>query len=126
MNEIQNLAQQFVAALWESGISSLTDAEGHTTALTLEIVTEVEAQLAGFRLHALHQARLSGAEKILDQERHSLRTTTKQATATLKLATDLGDRFPLIAAALNEGSISVEQTRAIIDGLRKLPSQLTR
>ncbi|MDO5678211.1 MAG: DUF222 domain-containing protein, partial [Propionibacteriaceae bacterium] len=35
-------------------------------------------------------------------------------------------RFSLIAAALNEGRISVEQTRAIIDGLRKLPSQLTR
>ncbi|MDO5676246.1 MAG: DUF222 domain-containing protein [Propionibacteriaceae bacterium] len=126
MNEIQHLAQQFVAALWEAGASSLTDTPADQTALALEIAAEVEAQIAGFRLHTLHEARLAGAEKVLDQERHSLRTTTKQATATLKLASELGDRFPLIAAALNEGRISVEQTRAIIDGLRKLPSQLTR
>ena len=39
----------------------------------------------------------------------------------LRLAQDLYDRFPLIGAALNDGTISLPQADAIVSGLRKLP-----
>nr|WP_255433595.1 DUF222 domain-containing protein [Tessaracoccus sp. MC1865] len=89
-------------------------------------VTEAEAQLAGLRLHLLHEARLSAADGVVEEVRQSVRTTTGQATASLKLAMDLGERFPLIADALNDGEISLAQAEAIISGLRKLPNAVTR
>ncbi|WP_353081693.1 DUF222 domain-containing protein [Tessaracoccus lapidicaptus] len=55
-----------------------------------------------------------------------MRTTPAQATASLRLAQDLCDRFPLIGAALNDGTISLPQADAIVTGLRKLPARLTR
>ncbi|MBB1510393.1 DUF222 domain-containing protein [Tessaracoccus sp. MC1756] len=73
----------------------------------------------------MHEARLACAAPVLDQVRHSVRTTAGQAVASLKLATDLAERFPLIATALHEGVISLAQAEGIIDGLRKLPGSLT-
>ena len=43
--------------------------------------------------------------------RLSEHTTPAQATATLRLAQDLGDRVPLIGRALNNDSVSVAQLR---------------
>lgn len=89
-------------------------------------VGEVEAQLAGLRLHILHEARLTAAETVVDEVRHSVRTTSAQATASVKLALDLGERFQLIAVALSQGEISLPQAEAIVGGLKKLPRRLTR
>ncbi|MBB1484110.1 DUF222 domain-containing protein [Tessaracoccus sp. MC1865] len=127
MSEARELMQQGIAALWDAVGSLRTDSPAAERLATMvHTVTEAEAQLAGLRLHLLHEARLSAADSVVDEVRQSVRTTTAQATASLKLALDLGERFPLIAAALNDGEISLAQAEAIISGLRKLPGRLTR
>src|SRR5699024_9689869 len=65
-------------------------------------------------------------DQVIDGVRQSVRRTPAQATAAIRLAADVGDRFPLIGAALNEGSISLAQAEAIVAGLRKLPPRLSR
>jgi hypothetical protein len=67
-----------------------------------------------------------GAGQVLDREKTSPRTTTAQATAALKLALDLEDRFALIGQALSDGKVSLAQAEAIVAGLRRLPVTLTR
>lgn len=127
MSEIRELGQRYIAALWDAAHTVGSDpTAGHRLAGLVDAVTEAEAQLAGFRLHLLHEARLTGADIVVDQVRGSVRTTPAQATATIKLATDLADRFPIIAAALTDGAISLAQADAIVTGLRKLPGGLTR
>ncbi|MCG6567380.1 HNH endonuclease signature motif containing protein [Tessaracoccus sp. ZS01] len=127
MSEARELMQQGIAALWDAAGSLLTDSPAaERLAHMVHTVTEAEAQLAGLRLHLLHEARLSAADGVVEEVRQSVRTTTGQATASLKLAMDLGERFPLIAAALNDGEISLAQAEAIVSGLRKLPNVVTR
>ncbi|MCG6567543.1 HNH endonuclease signature motif containing protein [Tessaracoccus sp. ZS01] len=127
MSEARELMQQGIAALWDAAGSLLTDSPAAERLATMvHTVTEAEAQLAGLRLHLLHEARLSAADGVVEEVRQSVRTTTAQATASLKLAMDLGERFPLIASALNDGELSLAQAEAIISGLRKLPNAVTR
>lgn len=128
MSDIQDLGQRYTAALWEAA-RSLTlgsDTGGHQLAGLVEDITQVEAQLAGLRLHLLHEARLTAADAVLDQTRHSVRTSAAEASAALRLSQELGDRFALIAAALNDGTISLPQADAIVAGLRKLPARLSK
>lgn len=127
MSEARELMQQGIAALWDAAGSLRTDSPAAERLATMvHTVTEAEAQLAGLRLHLLHEARLSAADAVVDEVRQSVRTTTAQATASLKLALDLGERFPLIAGALSDGVISLAQAEAIVSGLRKLPGRLTQ
>ncbi|MHA6524045.1 HNH endonuclease signature motif containing protein [Tessaracoccus sp. G1721] len=124
---VVDLGQRYLAALWDAAAALGTDAAAvQRLAGLVDSIGEFEAQLAGLRLHLLHEARLSAADAVIDRVRQSVRTTPAQATATLRLASDLGDRFPLIGTALNDGEISVAQADAIITGLRKLPVHLTR
>lgn len=124
---VQELGQRHIAALWEAASHLSTD-----TAAAIELgdlverIDEIEAQLAGLRLHLVHEARLNGADTVIDRVRNTVRTSSAQATATFKLATELGERFGLIAAALCEGRISHAQTLAIVSGLKKLPSHYGR
>ncbi|MHA7862114.1 HNH endonuclease [Tessaracoccus sp. Y36] len=127
MDDMRDLGQRYIAALWDAVPSFGTGSDtASRLAGMMAAVAEAEAQLAGLRLHLIHEARLAAAAPVLDQVRHSVRTTTGQAVASLKLATDLAERFPLIAAALHEGAISLAQAEGITDGLRKLPGSLTR
>ncbi|MHA6526042.1 HNH endonuclease signature motif containing protein [Tessaracoccus sp. G1721] len=124
---VVDLGQRYLAALWDAAAALGTDAAAvQRLAGLVDSIGEFEAQLAGLRLHLLHEARLSAADAVIEGVRQSVRTTPAQATATLRLASDLGDRFPLIGAALNDGEISVAQADAIITGLRKLPVHLSR
>ncbi|MBB1515774.1 DUF222 domain-containing protein [Tessaracoccus sp. MC1679] len=124
---VADLGQRYIAALWDAAASIGADEIAmQRLAGLVESIAEAEAQLAGLRLHLLHEAKLSAADAVIDGVRQSVRTTPAQATATLRLAQDLGDRFPLIGAALSEGSVSVAQAEAIVAGLRRLPARLTR
>lgn len=127
MSEVRDQAQRHIAAVWDAVHSLGADAaaERRLGDLIAE-VAEAEAQLAGVRLHLLNEARLRAAESVVAEVRQSVRTTPAQATAALRLASDLGDRFPLIAAALNDGSVSLAQAEGIVAGLRKIPARLSR
>ncbi|MHA6513520.1 HNH endonuclease signature motif containing protein [Tessaracoccus sp. Z1128] len=122
-----DLGQRYIAALWGvagslgSGVAAVARLGG-----LVEVVAEAEAQLAGLRLHLLHEARVSAAEAVVEEVRQSVRSTPAQAAAALRLASDLGERFGLIGAALNDGVVSLAQAEAIVGGLRKLPEHLTR
>ncbi|WP_385899647.1 DUF222 domain-containing protein [Tessaracoccus sp. O5.2] len=119
--------QRSIAALWDAALTLTTDdTPADRLAGLVAAVTEAEAQLAGLRLHLLHEAKLAAAENVIEGVRQSVRTTPAQATASLRLAQDLCDRFRLIGAALNDGTISLPQADAIVTGLRKLPGRLTR
>ena len=125
--ELVDLGQRYFAALRDAAGSLGSDATAaERLAGLVEVVGEAEAQLAGFRLHLLNEARLSAADAVMEGVRQSVRTTSAQATAALRLSADLGDRFGLIAAALNDGTISLPQAEAIVAGLKKLPPRLTR
>ncbi|MBB1482446.1 DUF222 domain-containing protein [Tessaracoccus sp. MC1865] len=128
MSDVGDLVQQGIAALWHAAAALSADpAVSSTRRLSLvDQVAQAKAQLAGLELHLLHEARLAADDATVDGARQSVRTTTAQSTASLKLAMDLGERFPLIAAALNDGVISLAQAEAIVSGLRKLPGRLTR
>ena len=124
---VVDLGQRYLAALWDAAAALGSDAVAvERLAALVDSIGEFEAQLAGLRLHLLHEARLSAADRVVEGVRQSVRTTPSQATAALRLATDLGDRFGLIAAALSEGVVSLPQAEAIVAGLKKLPSRLTR
>jgi len=124
---VADLVQRSIAALWDAaGSLGADDAAVERLAGLVDAIGEFEAQLAGLRLHLLNEARLSAADRVTETVRQSVRTSPAQATAALRLAQDLGERFPLIAAALNEGVISLPQAEAIVTGLRKLPEHLTR
>ena len=127
MSEVRELGQRQVAAVWDAAASLGLDAseESRLVELIAE-VAETEAQLAGVRLHLLHLARLRAADSVVEGVRQSVRTTSAQATAALRLSQDLADRFPLIAAALNDGAISLPQAEGIVEGLKKLPARLSR
>ena len=124
---VVDLVQRSISALWDAaGALGSDDLAVERLAGLVESIGEFEAQLAGLRLHLLNEARLSMADRVVEGVRQSVRHTPAQATAALRLAEDLGDRFGLIGAALHEGVISLPQAEAIVAGLRKLPDRLTR
>ena len=85
---------------------------------------EVEAQLAGLRLHLIGEARHGGALEVLDRVRTSPRATTAQSSASVRLAGELSGRFWVLAEALRDGALSLAQAEAIVYGLKKLPGMV--
>ncbi|MHA6525643.1 hypothetical protein [Tessaracoccus sp. G1721] len=85
---VVDLAQRYIAALWEAaGSLGADDVAVERLAGLLADVTEAEAQLAGVRLHLLNEARLSAADAVVEGVRQSVRTAA-QATAALRLSQD--------------------------------------
>lgn len=83
MNEGMDLVQRGIAALWESTRSLSSDEKSHAgLAGLVDGLAEAEAQIAGLRLHLVHEARLSGAEDVLGGVRESVRTTTAHCLPT--------------------------------------------
>ena len=78
-----DLVQRGIAALWESTRSLSSDEKSHAgLAGLVDGLAEAEAQIAGLRLHLVHEARLSGAEDVLGGVRESVRTTTAHCLPT--------------------------------------------
>ena len=84
MSDLRDLGQRYVAALWDAVGTLDGDAARTVDRLggLVAAVTEAEAQLAGLRLHLLHEAKLAAAEAVIDGVRQSVRTTPAEATAT--------------------------------------------
>ena len=124
---VRDLGQRYLAAAWETSHALPTTENPHRELDELLIAVEEHLdQLTGLRLHLLREAWALGAGRVLDREKASPRTTTAQATAALKLALDLEERFGLIGRALSDGVVSLAQAEAIVAGLKKLPVTLTR
>ncbi|MFT3886923.1 MAG: DUF222 domain-containing protein [Arachnia sp.] len=123
--DVRELGQRFMAAAWSS--LHAHSHPGHAAVLEglLGVLEETEAQLAGLRLRLLHEARMSGADRVVDRARSSTRATTAQATASLKLSWDLAERFPVVGQALEDGQLSMSQAEAIVHGLKRLPHTIT-
>lgn len=127
IESVQELGERYIAALRETASRPCGDAAAAAELGELvEQIDEVEAQLAGLRLQIVHEANLTGTAAVIDRVRNTVRTSPAQATTTFKLAGELGERFGLIADALNQGRISHAQTAAIVTGLKKLPSHYGR
>ena len=124
---VRDLGQRYLAAAWETSHALPTTENPHRELDELLIAVEEHLdQLTGLRLQLLREAWALGAGRVLDREKASPRTTTAQATAALKLALDLEERFGLIGRALSDGVVSLAQAEAIVAGLKKLPVTLTR
>lgn len=121
LERVVETARDHVRALRIAGDEDVTEVQE-----LLECLQVTEARLAGMRLELLGEAQLAGAARVVDQLRSSARTTTGQASAALRLAGELSDRFWVLAEALGEGSISVAQAEAIVTGLKRLPVSLGR
>ncbi|WP_345582465.1 DUF222 domain-containing protein, partial [Tessaracoccus lubricantis] len=126
MNETVELLQRAMAALWDTAASLSPDPLKFEQRLALvEHLDETLAQLAGLRLHILNDAHQACDGITLAGVRDSVRASSGQARGSMKLAQHL-TRFPLVAAALQEGTVSLEQVQAIVHALRKLPTSLGR
>ena len=125
-DDVRGLGQQFMAAAWNTARTNTS--RNHATELDalLSLLDETQAQIAGLKLHLIHEARMNGVDVVTDRVRSTTRTTTAQATAALRLSEDLAERFPHVARALEEGVVSLAQAEAIVAGLKKLPYTLTR
>ena len=123
--EFQHHTQQTIAAGWDCLHALSPDQTAEAVAL-FEAITSAEAQLAGLRLSLLHEARHLDSPVVLDAVRTCTRTNQAYATASIKLSTELADRFPIINSALCDGYISLEQAHAICDGLKKLPAHYSK
>ena len=124
---MRDLGQQLMAAAW-AATSFFDDAGGQARRLDdlLGWVEETQAQLAGLRMRLVREAQLAGAHTVIERVLASTRATTQRASADLRLAKDLGEDYPLISRAVCEGRVSFAQAEAMVSGLKKLPSRLTR
>ncbi|AQX15669.1 hypothetical protein BCR15_07810 [Tessaracoccus lapidicaptus] len=80
MSDLRDLGQRHLAALWDAARSLTQDpgAAAERLGTLVAAVTEAEAQLAGLRLHLLHEAKLAAAENVIDGVRQSVRTTPRR------------------------------------------------
>ena len=125
-DDVRALGQQFITAAWDTARANSSRDHAAELDTLFAVLEETQDQLAGLKLHLIHDARMNGTDVVLDRVRSSTRTTTAQATAALRLSWDLAERFPHIARALEEGAVSLAQAEAIVAGLKKLPYTLTR
>ena len=91
-DDVRGLGQQFMAAAWNTARTNTS--RNHATELDalLSLLDETQAQIAGLKLHLIHEARMNGVDVVTDRVRATTRTTTAQATAALRLSEDLAER----------------------------------
>ena len=125
--EVDDAAQQLITALQqEAAVFDDGEAQVKRIGGLLEHLDQTQAQLAGIRMELVNQAKTSSVDKVIDQIRMSARTTTQRASADLRLASDLVDRFPLIHAKVCDGTVSLAQAEGMIQGLNTLPARLSQ
>ncbi len=123
-----------------SGSAALDAVLGHVAVLAatavgdasglLEVVTRIDGlcdQLAAVRMGLLRDAELVGEQGLSVAERlHATnRVSRPSSRADVRLARDLADRYPVIAQAWRDGTVSAQQARGIVQGLRNLPLALS-
>ena len=98
-DDVRGLGQQFMTAAWSTARANSSRNHAAQLDALLTVLDEAQDQIAGLRLHLIHEARMNGADTVTDRVRSSTRMTTAHAAATLKLSWDLAERFPHIARA---------------------------
>ncbi len=83
--------------------------------------------MAGVRMDLLRDAELVGEPGLSVAERlHATnRVSRPSSRADVRLARDLADRFPVVGQAWRDGTVSAQQARGIVAGLRLLPLALS-
>lgn len=97
------------------------------------VLEGLSARIAGARLEILARASAAIDDEdsgravvtVADQVHAGSRTTRRAARADVRLARQLDQEFGTIGQALRHGVVSEAQARAIVQGLRHLPSELT-
>ncbi|WP_030484477.1 HNH endonuclease signature motif containing protein [Nocardioides aequoreus] len=95
---------------------------------TLMALATAQAELEALRLEVLLAADRdeaaidAGDRSAADWAARVTRQTRASARADLTLAEDLEDRYPVVGAGVRAGAVRVDQARAIVRGLRLLPT----
>ena len=107
----------------------VASASGDASAL-LDVVARIDGwcdRLTAVRMSVLRDAELVGEPGLSVAERlHATNRMSRPASrGDVRLARDLADRFPIIARAWRDGTVSAQQARGIVAGLRQLPLALS-
>ena len=96
--------------------------QAQTLSETLECIDQLQAQLAGLKLHIISEAFACGATTVIDQTQNSVRHTPTVGKSLIRTAQDLTGLYHRIGHALCEGTVSLAQASAMVEGLRQLRS----
>ena len=129
MDTIRGSCAAEVNAILDGLAVSAAEASGDASAL-LGVAAVIDGwcdRLAAVRLAVLRDAVLVGEPGLGVAERlHATnRMTRRTARADVRLARDLADRYPVVAQAWRDGTVSAQQARGIVAGLRQLPVALS-
>ena len=111
------------------GVSAVT-LTGREIRLMLLALAQITAAVFALKLRLLAAA---GTHRVADQAgatstaawlAHLTQTDRPEATAQVRAAQDLQDRYPLLADALAAGRVSPEQVKVCLQALRRLPRNL--
>lgn len=119
---------QLVAAL--DAVTAMAAAASGDPAGLLEVVARIDGlcdRLQGMRMELLHGAELVREPGLSIAERlHATnRVSRSSSRCDVRLARDLADRFPVIGQAWRDGTVSGQQARGIVAGLKRLPLALS-
>ena len=111
-------------------VATLVAAASGDASDVLEIVARIDGlcdRLQGVRMGLLHGAELVREPGLSVAERlHSTnRVSRSSSRIDVRLARDLADRFPVIGQAWRDGTVSGQQARGIVAGLKHLPLALS-
>lgn len=120
--------QQLDVAL--DAVASLTPVSTGDASALLKVVARIDAlsdRLAAARMELLHATELVREPGLSTAERlHATnRVSRASSRSDVRLARDLANRFPVVARAWRDGTVSGQQARGIVAGLKQLPLALS-
>ncbi len=129
MNIVGESGAKGLDAVLDDLATLAAEASGDASAL-LEVAARIDGlcdRLAAVRMGVLRDAELVGEPGLGVAERlHATnRITRRTSRADVRLARDLADRYPVVAQAWRDGTVSAQQARSIVAGLRQLPLALS-
>lgn len=111
-------------------VATLAAAASGDAAGLLDVVAHLDGvcdRLAAVRMELLHSAELVREPGLSVAERlHATnRVSRSSSRRDVRLARDLAGRFPVVAQAWREGTVSGQQARGIVSGLKHLPMAMS-
>lgn len=111
-------------------VASLTAVSTGDASALLKVVARIDGlsdRLAAARMELLHATELVREPGLSTAERlHATnRVSRASSRSDVRLARDLADRFPVVARAWRDGTVSGQQARGIVAGLKQLPLVLS-
>ena len=129
MEDTANLRSERLGAVLDVVAVMAAAASGDASEL-LDVVAQIDGicdRLAAVRMGLLHGAELVREPGLSVAERmHATNRISRPASrADARLSRDLADRFPVVAEAWRDGTVSAQQARGIVGGLKHLPLSLS-